>query len=238
MNKVGKCAIVLAAGMGSRLGHDHPKVLTEIRGKSLLARHREALAEHGFDHQIWAVGHEHERIRRALSMTDGAFEIVCNEIYASSGSGYSLLLALDMVPDACLFMDADILYEKSIFSDLDLVNSSVLYSAREALDEEMVKVYASGSRLTGLRKAANPGSTALGEAIGMVVLSPDGVVAMREACRRALDASGARFEWETVLERLSMTFPIQADERPERWIEIDFPADLESAIRMADELNL
>src|SRR5262252_3899912 len=60
------CAIILAAGVGGRLGSAAPKVLLEFGGKSLLERHLEALHANGVDDIAITVGHRPDLIRAEL----------------------------------------------------------------------------------------------------------------------------------------------------------------------------
>ena len=62
-------AIILAAGVGRRLGNatDGPKVLLQFGGKSLLERHLAALHANGVDRVSITIGHEGEAIRREVA---------------------------------------------------------------------------------------------------------------------------------------------------------------------------
>ncbi|NBW96445.1 MAG: glycosyl transferase family 2 [Planctomycetia bacterium] len=64
-------AVVLAAGKGSRMGGDLPKVLYEAAGKPLVAWVLEALAAAGIRDRIVVVGHGAELVERALAGMPG-----------------------------------------------------------------------------------------------------------------------------------------------------------------------
>src|SRR5690349_6624129 len=78
-------AIILAAGVGRRLGAagDRPKILLEFGGRTLLARHLEALQAHGVEEISITVGHQRELIEAALSGLGwrDRVELVCNPRY-------------------------------------------------------------------------------------------------------------------------------------------------------------
>ncbi|MBN2113319.1 MAG: bifunctional UDP-N-acetylglucosamine diphosphorylase/glucosamine-1-phosphate N-acetyltransferase GlmU [Acidimicrobiia bacterium] len=59
-------AIVLAAGRGTRMKSERPKVLFEVAGRSLLAWVLDAVAEVGADEVIVVVGHGADEVRAAL----------------------------------------------------------------------------------------------------------------------------------------------------------------------------
>ncbi len=81
---------ILAAGKGTRLKSRRPKVLHEIAGMPLLAHVVAAAAEVVAPANIFAiVGHEAERVRKALQSTGIGF-IVQNE---QLGTGHAMMIA-------------------------------------------------------------------------------------------------------------------------------------------------
>ena len=58
-------AVLLAAGVGRRLGHDRPKALLEVGGRTLLSRHVENLAAAGIPLRV-VTGFDAERLVAAL----------------------------------------------------------------------------------------------------------------------------------------------------------------------------
>ncbi|MBU6277049.1 MAG: NTP transferase domain-containing protein [Planctomycetes bacterium] len=64
-------AIVLAAGRGTRMGTDLPKVLCEAAGKPLVTWVLEALAAAGIEERIVVVGHRAADVERALAGVPG-----------------------------------------------------------------------------------------------------------------------------------------------------------------------
>jgi len=69
-------AVVLAAGKGSRMGSELPKVLHEAAGKPLVTWVLEALAAAGVDDRIVVVGSGAEQVERALAGIPGvAFSV-------------------------------------------------------------------------------------------------------------------------------------------------------------------
>jgi len=228
--------IVLAAGRGGRLGLPTPKVLLRLGGRALLERHRSAFRRMGFARQIWVLGHRAAEVRAALGADRDTFEVVLNPQYVSSGSGYSLYLAACHAPPGSLvFMDADLLYDSRIFEDARGAGNRLLYTARERLDEEAVKVYAYNGRLHGLRKDTLTGHKPLGESVGIVALDAAGASALRDTLGDTVRRRGTAFEWEEAVETLAERIPIQLAPTSAPWIEIDFEEDLECAERLAAE---
>ncbi|MCA1852119.1 MAG: NTP transferase domain-containing protein, partial [Beggiatoa sp.] len=73
-------AVILAAGVGRRLGIDHPKCLLRIGGRTLLDRHLDHLGRLGVDEVVLVLGHQKDRIEHALQGRTG-IRILMNPDY-------------------------------------------------------------------------------------------------------------------------------------------------------------
>src|SRR5438445_960343 len=109
----GMKAIILAAGVGKRIGAatgNRPKCLLEFGGRSLLVRYLDALLAVGVKSAVLVVGHRQELIRDAVgeSYRGLAIRYVVNDQY-HRGSLYSLWLARGSFDDDLLIMDSDVL---------------------------------------------------------------------------------------------------------------------------------
>jgi choline kinase len=108
-------AIILAAGMGSRLQgilQGKPKPLFELDGKSLLDYSLESLALNGIEETCIAIGFEGEKIKEKFGKTFRGMRINYsnNPIYDKTGSMHSFYKALGVAQD-CLVLDGDIIYD-------------------------------------------------------------------------------------------------------------------------------
>lgn len=233
-----ECVVVLAAGRGFRLGCGEPKVLIEIAGKTLLDRHRETFLHYGFSSQIWVLGYEAGMVEYALKESEGPFETVINEDYEESGSGYSLKLGLEKISGETCVLDADLLYDPRVFEGLKGPGSTILYSPRETLDNETMKVYGSASSLMALQKSSYPDATCLGEAVGLCYLDEEDARAVHKIAEGFLSQGGKNFEWESLLVKLTQSSVVKPVMTKYPWIEIDFPADIEAAECLAKEFAL
>ncbi|HEX7672385.1 MAG TPA: NTP transferase domain-containing protein, partial [Polyangiaceae bacterium] len=109
-------AIVLAAGLGSRLQSDIPKPLRAVSGVPLLVRVLRTLEDVGIKEAVIILGHQGETIRRALLATPGIgleLRFVENENYLAK-NGVSLLAAKDYVDGECLLTMSDHLYSPEL----------------------------------------------------------------------------------------------------------------------------
>ncbi|MEE9515217.1 MAG: NTP transferase domain-containing protein, partial [Candidatus Brocadiales bacterium] len=104
-------AIILAAGVGKRLKpltDERPKCLIKIGGKTLLARHLEALEGLGIRDVTFVLGHLKEMILEEIEALSGdrgfRFHYLTNEGY-KNGSITSLWTARDKLAEETLVMD-------------------------------------------------------------------------------------------------------------------------------------
>jgi histidinol-phosphate/aromatic aminotransferase/cobyric acid decarboxylase-like protein/choline kinase len=117
-------AIILAAGMGKRLGkftQDGTKCMVEVNGKSLIERALEGLAKVGIRRVVLVVGYRADRLRAFLEGKFPELEIVYvdNEIYATTNNIYSLWMAREhLAADDTLLLESDLIFQPEILQRL------------------------------------------------------------------------------------------------------------------------
>ena len=82
-------ALVLAAGQGTRMNSDLPKVLHPVAGRPLLAHVLAALDDLGIGRTLVVVGHQHERVREAFPSPDLEWVLQAEQ----RGTGHAVLMA-------------------------------------------------------------------------------------------------------------------------------------------------
>lgn len=82
-----RLAIVLAAGKGTRMKSDLPKVLCPVRGRAMIHFVLEALRAAGIDHMIVVVGYRSELVRAALA---GQEDVEFAEQTEQLGTGHAV----------------------------------------------------------------------------------------------------------------------------------------------------
>ncbi|MGD2116671.1 MAG: NTP transferase domain-containing protein [Acidobacteriota bacterium] len=90
----GRVAVVLAAGKGTRMRSERPKVLHEAAGRPLLAWVLDAARGAGCERILVVVGHRSEEVRRAF---EGADDVTWVLQERQRGTGHALLQVADEV---------------------------------------------------------------------------------------------------------------------------------------------
>jgi histidinol-phosphate/aromatic aminotransferase/cobyric acid decarboxylase-like protein/choline kinase len=117
-------AIILAAGMGKRLGkytQDGTKCMVRVNGKSLIERALEALIQAGIRRVVLVVGYRAEALSGFLEGKFPALEIVYvrNETYETTNNIYSLWLAREyLAADDTLLLESDLIFQPEILAKL------------------------------------------------------------------------------------------------------------------------
>lgn len=94
------CAVVLAAGEGTRMRSDCPKPLHRLCGRSMVLHVLDAIAELHLDRAVVVVGHAAERVTKAVGEEPPAgLPIDFVEQRVQRGTGDAVLVALTAFPD-------------------------------------------------------------------------------------------------------------------------------------------
>jgi CDP-glycerol glycerophosphotransferase len=165
-------AVILAAGLGTRLGRPLPKPLTELRdGRSILRRQLDALRtvlRDGVEITL-VVGHMAEHVMRAAP--EAAF--VHNPDYARTNTSQSLRCALEASrPGGVLWLNGDVVFDHAILEHvvpaLRADESFVCVDTATVSDEEVKYTVDAEGYVHELSKTVVGG---LGEAIGINYVS-------------------------------------------------------------------
>ena len=118
-------AIILAAGMGRRLGEytkDNTKCMLPVNGERLIDRTLKILCHQGIKKVVIVIGYKGENLKnyigdRYSSQLD--IEYINNPIYDKTNNIYSLSLAEEkMVEDDTILFESDLIYEEDIVRQL------------------------------------------------------------------------------------------------------------------------
>ncbi|MDX8515197.1 phosphocholine cytidylyltransferase family protein [Mesorhizobium captivum] len=125
-----KKAVILAAGMGSRLRpltDLRPKPLIEVNGTSILHNALRNLAAIGVEEVIVVVGYRKDAIQYACGNRFHGIEITYVEstVFERTGSAYSLWLARDMLLSGdCYLLEGDVFFEQEALHCLNIADAA------------------------------------------------------------------------------------------------------------------
>jgi len=234
IGEVPACAIILAAGRGSRLRpytDDRPKCLIEIDGRTLIERQIESLAECGVSDVVAVVGYQADLVRRVVG---GRVRYIENSRYGDTNSLYSLWLATEELRDGALVINSDVLAAPLLFERLCRAGAAdaVLVDRDQVCGVEEMRVTIRGGLVVDFGKNL-PAARCHGENVGMVKFGAEGAGRLRESLTRLVE-TGHENDWAPFAFRdVARAWPLHAIETDGGpWIEIDHAADLERARRI------
>lgn len=117
-------AIILAAGMGRRLGeltNGNTKCMLEVNGVRLIHRVLDSLHETGIRRVILVVGYKAENVKELIGDKYKDMEIIYvdNEVYNKTNNIYSLFLAREyLTADDTILLESDLIFEGSLLTKL------------------------------------------------------------------------------------------------------------------------
>lgn len=166
--------VILAAGMGTRLGRPHPKPLTALAdGRSILRQQLEHLHATFPDAYVSiVVGFKMEQIMEAAA---GDASFVYNELFDQTNTSKSLLKALRLAPEGgVLWFNGDVVFEPGLLAELapviDEGGSFVCVNTARVADEEVKYTLDGDGFINELSKKVVGG---LGEAVGINYVSSE-----------------------------------------------------------------
>lgn len=117
-------AIILAAGMGKRLGeytHDNTKCMLKVNGVRLIDRALKTLHDVGVSRVVLVVGYKGQNVKDYVGREYNGTPIVYvdNPIYDKTNNIYSLFLARDfMLEEDTILLESDLIYDSSVVQKL------------------------------------------------------------------------------------------------------------------------
>ena len=117
-------AIILAAGMGRRLGeltNENTKCMVNICGKTLIERMLDQIRDHDFNQIVFVIGYYGEKLKQFIGDNYKGIPVkyVENPDYKTTNNIYSLYLAKDyLIKDDTILFESDLIIENSILHDL------------------------------------------------------------------------------------------------------------------------
>ncbi len=221
--------VILAAGMGSRLGRSLPKPLTELSdGRTIMQQQFDNIrAAFGDDASVTiVVGYKLEYIVEAFPQAS----FVYNEQYDQTNTSKSLLRALQASKDGgVLWMNGDVVFDPAALvrakKMVDRDRSFVSVNTAKVSDEEVKYTTDAEGYIKELSKTVKGG---LGEAVGINFISSRDKAPLVRQLKRVADQDYFERGIELAIEQDGLRVePVDISDLYA--VEIDFAEDLERA---------
>jgi len=154
-------AVILAAGMGRRLGHytkDNTKCMVPVGGRTLIQRMLDSLTRHPLSRIVLVVGYKSDNLKAHVGESWNGVELayVHNEIYEKTNNIYSLYLARDyLLKEPTILLESDLIFDDEVLDTIinDPRESLVLVAKFQSWmdgtvvnigEESLIKEYISG----------------------------------------------------------------------------------------------
>ena len=215
-------AVILAAGVGSRLGRPLPKTLSILpSGESILTRQVRIFRESGIKEIIVVAG-----FKKTLVMEhqpDVFYRY--NPLFYITNTSKSLLCALEDLDDDVLWANGDVVFDPEVIRlVMDAPRNAVAVDKKKCGEEEVKYRTDEHGIITAISKTiANPE----GEAVGVNKVLASHLPAMRRALDRCADQDYFEQAIEFLIQDAVPFLPLDISQH--RCIEVDFPEDWRQA---------
>ncbi len=218
--------VILAAGMGSRLGRSLPKPLTELADGRTIMQQQFDNIEHAFGKKAKVtivVGYKLEHIIEAFPQAS----FVYNEQYDQTNTSKSLMRALQAsAPGGVLWMNGDVVFDPAVLDRAaELVardQSFVTVNTSKVSDEEVKYTTSAEGYIKELSKTVKNG---LGEAVGINYISSTDKAVLLHHLARVGDQDYFERGIELAIEKNRMLVePVDISDLYA--VEVDFAEDL------------
>ncbi len=234
-------ALILAAGVGCRLGDttpEHlrrPKALLNFGGKSLLERHILILRQRGITQITVVIGFAGEHIRAALDAmaVDPPVSVIVNPDFRE-GRVVSLWTGRDLLRSGnpLILMDADVLYDWRLMARLvDSGRPDCLLLDREIEPgDEPVKLCVQEGRIVDFHKRPTAPHDWHGESVGFFRFTTQAAAELADRTEDYVASGRRNMEYEEPIRDMILASAADRfgfeDISGLPWTEIDFPEDI------------
>lgn len=238
-------ALLLAAGSGNRLQpltDSIPKCLIEINGRPILERLIDNLCDNGFKRLVIVVGYMHHCIRRFVNEYAGdlTIEFITNPLYQTTNNIYSLWLARNKIQELFLLVESDLVFESSQLDGLLYPNKIAISRMQPWMNGTTITID-SLNRVQAFGMGGN-GYTEITryKTVNIYSLSDSTWRKVVERLELHISSGKVNEYYEVVFKEMIADGSLSMDGvffDPERWYEIDTPADLANAERILEETD-
>jgi len=214
--------VILAAGIGSRLGTSAPKGLLVLpSGETILGRQVRIMKAAGIEDIVVVVGFKQEAVKEVLINV----RFACNPRFADTNTAKSLLCGLEKIDDDVLWVNGDVVFDEELIPRiLSQKRSSILVNTARCGEEEVKYIADDNGRIRQISKQL---TKANGEALGVNLIMRDSLGRFVEALRRSEDNDYFERAVQEIIDQGVMFTRLSVSGY--RCIEVDFEEDWEKA---------
>lgn len=218
-------AVLLAAGVGSRLGRPFPKSLVKLPdGERILGRQIRILREKGIRQIYVVIGFKMDLIMEEFPDVYYRY----NPFYYITNTSKSLLCALKDLEDDVIWLNGDVIADPEVLSLVLENKGNVAAVDRKKCGPEEVKYTADKEGF--IREISKTVHPAHGEAVGINKISREDLPMFVSCLRDCADEDFFEKAMEKAIERKGQFRAVDISEH--RCIEVDFEDDLRQALDM------
>jgi L-glutamine-phosphate cytidylyltransferase len=175
-------AVILAAGVGSRLGKPYPKTLNKLpNGETILGRQIRIFRKYGIDEIYVVVGFKMGLIMERFPEVFSKY----NPVYYVTNTSKSLLCALKDMNDDVLWANVDVVFDEEILEQMvNQPGNAVAVNSSKCGEEEVKYKVNEQNFLTAISKQVE---NAQGEAVGINKISKEDIESFKNALDRCAD---------------------------------------------------
>ena len=223
--------IILAAGKGTRLGYNIPKILTALpNNETIIDRLLNTITYNADESDISiVVGYKKNIIIEKYP----SLNYVINDNYNNTNTAKSLLLALDDIKDEdVIWINGDLIMEKNIFKNIYSYDGNCMaVSNKSSLNEEEIKyTINSDEHISEVSKIVQDG---LGEAFGLNKISKEDLNLLKKSLKGCKNTDYFEKGIEIAISNGLIIKPIDVGNL--FYTEVDFQEDLNYAINFLNE---
>lgn len=237
-------AIILAAGMGSRLKaltKDNPKCMVKVNNETLVSRILSQLDKCNLEEIILVLGYKKDILKEYINNLGIKTKIsyIDNDIYNKTNNIYSLYMAKEeMFKNDILLLESDLIFDDSILENLVInqsKNMAVVASYKPWMDGTCVKLDNENNiiKFVSSKKFNFNDTKNLYKTVNIYKLSKDFNKCYVKFLEAYLSSNGENQYYETVLETMINILPNELKgfvlNNNQKWYEIDDKQDLDIA---------
>lgn len=229
-------ALILAAGLGSRLGpitSHGPKALTCVKERPILRYQLEALRRNGIHELVVVLGYFGEQVVQYVTEEGPDFQVtyITNPDYATTNSSYSWWLAREHVAHApYIHLNCDVFFSDGLLNRVLASPHEHVIAIRTdmALGGRLEHVGLDGERITEMSLSQTPRSR--GKAYGFAKFGPASSAAITRRMEAYLHRGDRNQHCFGLIREAISELPYHAlDATPDLLLEVNTPDELQRA---------